>query len=127
MHSIIFMAFQLSVRPAPSIPQSFSFSSPFIEDKASFRSRTTTVSRKFKVELHKLESTPRPQHAKSCRRRLIEAKMPSEAELTDFFAAAEKDLHKHFAEKYNSLSLSLIFFGCLLFLKFSRKRVYHDS
>lgn len=79
---------ELSVEIAPS-------NSEFRE------SRTTTVSRKFKVELHKLESTPRPQHAKSCRRRLIEAKMPSEAELTDFFAAAEKDLHKHFAEKYN--------------------------
>ncbi|XP_015064142.1 cyclin-dependent kinase inhibitor 1 [Solanum pennellii] len=55
-------------------------------------------SSKFKVEF---QSTPKPQHAKSCRRRLTEANMPSEAELDEFFAAAEKDLHKHFAEKYN--------------------------
>ena len=38
--------------------------------------------------------------------------MPSEAELDVFFAAAEKDLHKHFAEKYkNSLSLPSPFFS----------------
>ncbi|XP_049383587.1 cyclin-dependent kinase inhibitor 1 isoform X1 [Solanum stenotomum] len=64
-------------------------------------SRETILSNKFKVEFHKVESTPKPQHAKSCRRRLTEAIMPSEAELDEFFAAAEKDLHKHFAEKYN--------------------------
>ncbi|XP_006339908.1 cyclin-dependent kinase inhibitor 1-like isoform X1 [Solanum tuberosum] len=64
-------------------------------------SRETILSSKFKVEFHKVESTPKPQHAKSCRRRLTEAIMPSEAELDEFFAAAEKDLHKHFAEKYN--------------------------
>ncbi|XP_055804263.1 cyclin-dependent kinase inhibitor 7-like isoform X2 [Solanum dulcamara] len=66
-----------------------------------FRERETILSSKFKVELHKLESTPKPQHAKSCRRRLTETKMPSEVDLDEFFAAAEKDLHKHFAEKYN--------------------------
>ncbi|XP_006339910.1 cyclin-dependent kinase inhibitor 1-like isoform X2 [Solanum tuberosum] len=65
------------------------------------RERETILSSKFKVEFHKVESTPKPQHAKSCRRRLTEAIMPSEAELDEFFAAAEKDLHKHFAEKYN--------------------------
>lgn len=65
-------------------------------------SRETILSSKFKVELNKLESTPRPQHAKSRRRRRsTEAKMPSEADLDEFFAAAEKDLHKKFAEKYN--------------------------
>lgn len=64
-------------------------------------SRETILSSKFKVEFHKVESAPKPQHAKSCRRRLTEAIMPSEAELDEFFAAAEKDLHKHFAEKYN--------------------------
>lgn len=107
-----YMAFQFSLRSVPSVPP---FSSPFIENKASLRSRETMLSSKFKVELHKLESTPKPQHAKSCRRRLTEAKMPSEADLDEFFAAAEKDLHKHFAEKYNSLSPSFFTHLCLFF------------
>ncbi|CAN4082886.1 unnamed protein product [Withania somnifera] len=64
-------------------------------------SRETILSSKSKVELHKLDSTPRPQHAKSRRRRSTEAKVPSEADLDEFFGAAEKDLHKQFEEKYN--------------------------
>ncbi|MCD9644777.1 hypothetical protein HAX54_033211 [Datura stramonium] len=65
------------------------------------QSREKILSSEVKVELHKLESTPRPQHAKSRRRRSTEPKMPSGADLDEFFAAAEKDLHKRFAEKYN--------------------------
>lgn len=57
--------------------------------------------------------------------------MPSEAELDEFFAAAEKDLHKHFAEKYNSLSLSPSFFThlYLLFSKFFSEKsiIIHES
>ncbi|CAN4079647.1 unnamed protein product [Withania somnifera] len=65
-------------------------------------SREAIRSSKFQVELHKLELTPRLQHAKSRKsRRSTEAKMPSEADLDEFFDAAEKDLHKQFAEKYN--------------------------
>ncbi|KAK4367733.1 hypothetical protein RND71_011525 [Anisodus tanguticus] len=65
-------------------------------------SRETKLSSEFKVELHKLEySTRRPQHAKPRRRLFTEAKMPSETDLDEFFAAAERDLHKRFAEKYN--------------------------
>ncbi|KAJ8546148.1 hypothetical protein K7X08_018731 [Anisodus acutangulus] len=65
-------------------------------------SRETKLSSEFKVEPHKLEySTRRPQHAKPRRRLFTEAKLPSEADLDEFFAAAEKDLHKRFAEKYN--------------------------
>lgn len=62
------------------------------------QSRETILSSEIKVEL---ESTPRPQHAKSRRRLSTEPKMPSEVDLDEFFAAAEKDLHKRFAEKYN--------------------------
>ncbi|XP_060192837.1 cyclin-dependent kinase inhibitor 1-like isoform X3 [Lycium barbarum] len=52
-------------------------------------------------KVHKLETTPRRQHAKP-RRLFTETKMPSEVDqLDEFLAAAEKDLHKRFAEKYN--------------------------
>lgn len=65
------------------------------------QSRETILSSEIKVELDKLKSTPRPQHTKSRRRLSTEPKMSSEADLDEFFAAAEKDLHKRFAEKYN--------------------------
>ncbi|KAM3286239.1 cyclin-dependent kinase inhibitor 1 [Capsicum chacoense] len=65
-------------------------------------SREAILPSDLKVELHKLEATPQQQLAKCrCRRSNTEAKMPSEAELDEFFVAAEKDLHKQFAEKYN--------------------------
>ncbi|XP_059295219.1 cyclin-dependent kinase inhibitor 1-like isoform X3 [Lycium ferocissimum] len=52
-------------------------------------------------KVHKLETTPRRQHAKP-RCLFTETTMPSEVDqLDEFFAAAEKDLHKRFAEKYN--------------------------
>ncbi|XP_060192835.1 cyclin-dependent kinase inhibitor 2-like isoform X2 [Lycium barbarum] len=57
--------------------------------------------RESECKVHKLETTPRRQHAKP-RRLFTETKMPSEVDqLDEFLAAAEKDLHKRFAEKYN--------------------------
>ncbi|PHT48273.1 Heat shock protein 81-1 [Capsicum baccatum] len=59
------------------------------------RESDAILSNDFKVELHKLKPTPKPQLAKCRRRRSnAEAKMPLEAELDEFFVAAEKDLHK---------------------------------
>ncbi|KAA8547209.1 hypothetical protein F0562_003635 [Nyssa sinensis] len=46
------------------------------------------------------ESTARPSEAYSRPRSLVK-KMPSETELEEFFATAEKDLQKQFTEKYN--------------------------
>ncbi|XP_052205312.1 cyclin-dependent kinase inhibitor 7-like [Diospyros lotus] len=62
--------------------------------------RETTASSEVQVESGDLESTARPSEANS-RRRSSAAKMPSEIELEEFFAAAEKDLQKRFREKYN--------------------------
>lgn len=45
-----------------------------------------------------LESTARPPEPDS-RRRSTAEKMPSEAEIEEFFAAAEKDLQKQFMDK----------------------------
>ncbi|XP_039054144.1 cyclin-dependent kinase inhibitor 7-like isoform X1 [Hibiscus syriacus] len=47
-----------------------------------------------------LDSTSRPSEANSRRRSTVE-KMPTEAELEEFFAAAEKKVKKQFAKKYN--------------------------
>ncbi|KAF3620591.1 hypothetical protein FXO37_33194 [Capsicum annuum] len=58
------------------------------------------LSSDFKVELHKLEPTPKPQLAKCRHRRSnTEAKMPSEPELDEFLVASEEHLHKKFAVK----------------------------
>ncbi|PHU11360.1 hypothetical protein BC332_18290, partial [Capsicum chinense] len=62
-------------------------------------SSDTILSSDFKVELHKLEPTPKLQLAKCRHRRSnTEAKMPSEPELDEFLVASEKHLHKKFAE-----------------------------
>ncbi|XP_009592966.1 uncharacterized protein LOC107798021 isoform X1 [Nicotiana tabacum] len=53
-----------------------------------------------KAELRQIESPTRPHHANS-RRRLTAEKMPSETDLEEFFAAAEKDILKRFTKKYN--------------------------
>ncbi|KAL3813610.1 hypothetical protein ACJIZ3_014878 [Penstemon smallii] len=50
------------------------------------------------AESDELESTLRPKHGSNSRHTL---KMPSEAELEEFFAAAEKNMQKQFTEKYN--------------------------
>lgn len=44
-----------------------------------------------------LDSPPRHPDAKST----VQIKMPSDSEVEEFFAAAEKGLHKRFSEKYN--------------------------
>lgn len=44
-----------------------------------------------------LDSPPRHPDAKST----VQIKMPSDSEIEEFFAAAEKGLHKRFSEKYN--------------------------
>ncbi|THG09631.1 cyclin-dependent kinase inhibitor 5-like isoform X1 [Camellia sinensis] len=62
--------------------------------------RETTPSSELQAESGDLESTARPSEANS-RRRSSAEKMPSETELEEFFAAAEKDIHKRFTEKYN--------------------------
>lgn len=49
---------------------------------------------------HELESNSKPPAANS-RRRSTAEKMPSEAEIEEFFAAAEKKIQKEFTEKYN--------------------------
>ncbi|XP_019228131.1 PREDICTED: cyclin-dependent kinase inhibitor 7-like isoform X2 [Nicotiana attenuata] len=53
-----------------------------------------------KAELRQMEPTTRAHHPKS-RRRLTAEKMPSETDLEEFFAAAEKDILKRFTKKYN--------------------------
>ncbi|GMI76877.1 hypothetical protein HRI_001356900 [Hibiscus trionum] len=62
--------------------------------------RETTPSSEHRAELEDLDSTSRPSEADSRRRSTVE-KMPTEAELEEFFAAAEKKVTKQFAEKYN--------------------------
>ncbi|KAA8531709.1 hypothetical protein F0562_006574 [Nyssa sinensis] len=62
--------------------------------------RETTPSSELQAESDDLESTAKPSEANSRRRSSVE-KMPSETELEEFFAAAEKDIQKQFAEKYN--------------------------
>lgn len=63
-------------------------------------SKEKTPSSELQSESGELESTARP-HEVSSRRRPEAEKMPSEAELEEFFAAAEKDLQKQFVDKYN--------------------------
>ncbi|KAL2522819.1 cyclin-dependent kinase inhibitor 7-like [Forsythia ovata] len=62
--------------------------------------RDTTTATEVQTESGELESTARP-HEASSRRRTEAEKMPSEAELEEFFAAAEKNLQEKFADKYN--------------------------
>ncbi|KAE8672608.1 Cyclin-dependent kinase inhibitor 6 [Hibiscus syriacus] len=62
-----------------------------------FRERRETTP---SSEHEDLDSTSRPSEANS-RRRSTVGKMPTGAELEEFFAAAEKNVKKQFAEKYN--------------------------
>ncbi|TYJ10429.1 hypothetical protein E1A91_A11G207200v1 [Gossypium mustelinum] len=62
--------------------------------------RETTPSSEFRAETEELDSTSRQSEANSCSRSTAE-KMPTEAELEEFFAAAEKKVKEQFAEKYN--------------------------
>ncbi|KAL3646272.1 hypothetical protein CASFOL_011452 [Castilleja foliolosa] len=52
------------------------------------------------VESGELESTARPPES-NFRRRSTAEKIPTEDELENFFAAAEKNLQKRFIDKYN--------------------------
>ncbi|KAE8695087.1 Cyclin-dependent kinase inhibitor 6 [Hibiscus syriacus] len=62
-----------------------------------FRERRETTP---SSEQEDLDSTSRTSEANSRRRSTVE-KMPTEVELEEFFAAAEKQVKKQFAEKYN--------------------------
>ncbi|KAI3462758.1 hypothetical protein Pfo_019421 [Paulownia fortunei] len=59
--------------------------------------RGTMPSSEAQAESGELESTARPRETNSCRHSTAE-KMPSEAELEEFFAAAEKNLQKQFID-----------------------------
>ncbi|XVE87141.1 hypothetical protein DITRI_Ditri18aG0092600 [Diplodiscus trichospermus] len=61
--------------------------------------REMTPSSELRAGPEDLDSTSRPSEANSRRRSTVET-MPTEAELEEFFAAAEKRLQKEFAEKY---------------------------
>ncbi|KAB1998259.1 hypothetical protein ES319_D12G076900v1 [Gossypium barbadense] len=62
--------------------------------------RETTPLNELRAEPEDLDSTSRPSETNSRRRSTVE-KMPTEAELEEFFAPAEKKLQKQFADKYN--------------------------
>lgn len=62
--------------------------------------RETTPSREAQAESGELESTARPGEPNP-RGLSPPVKMPSEAELEEFFAAAEKSLQQKFIDKYN--------------------------
>ncbi|XVF17708.1 hypothetical protein REPUB_Repub10bG0147100 [Reevesia pubescens] len=65
------------------------------------RRRETTPSSELRAEPEDLDSkSTRPSEANSRRRSTVE-KMPTEAELEEFFASAEKKLQKQFTQKYN--------------------------
>lgn len=63
--------------------------------------RETTPSSELRPESAQLESTERPTEANSRPSTAVEKKikMIPKAELEEFFAAAERDMHKHFMEK----------------------------
>ncbi|CAK9167136.1 unnamed protein product [Ilex paraguariensis] len=63
--------------------------------------REMTPASELRAESGELEPTGRPSEASSRRRSTALEKMPSEAELEEFFAATEKNVQKCFAEKYN--------------------------
>lgn len=73
---------------------------PSLQNKVQFSSysKEKTPSFELRSESGVLESTAKPHEVSS--RRCPEAeKLPSEAELEEFFAAAEKDLQKKFIDK----------------------------
>lgn len=58
-----------------------------------------TPSSKLREESDDVESAAKPTVVDSHSRSAVAEKMPSESELEEFFAAAEKDIQKRFAEK----------------------------
>ncbi|KAF2283707.1 hypothetical protein GH714_014336 [Hevea brasiliensis] len=65
------------------------------------RKETTPSSQLQPVSSGELDSTERPSSEANSRRRSTAEKMPTEFELDEFFAVAEKNLKKQFADKYN--------------------------
>ncbi|KAK4426364.1 Cyclin-dependent kinase inhibitor 7 [Sesamum alatum] len=63
--------------------------------------RGTTALTEVQAESVEMESTARPLESNSRHRSLAEKIMPSEAELEEFFVAAEKNLQQQFIDKYN--------------------------
>lgn len=63
--------------------------------------RESTPSSEIQGESGELDSTRRPASEINSRRRSVNKKMPSSAEIDEFFSAAEKDLQRQYAEKYN--------------------------
>ncbi|KAG8481608.1 hypothetical protein CXB51_026472 [Gossypium anomalum] len=62
--------------------------------------RETTPLSELRAEPEDMDSTSRPSGGNSRRRSMVE-KMPTEAELEEFFVVAEEKLRNQFAEKYN--------------------------
>ncbi|XVF15573.1 hypothetical protein REPUB_Repub09cG0166000 [Reevesia pubescens] len=74
-----------------------------VETSTQFSSRErreTTPLSELRAEPEELDSTSRQSEANSCRISTVE-KMPTEAELEEFFTSTEKKLQKQFAEKFN--------------------------
>ncbi|XP_011075297.1 cyclin-dependent kinase inhibitor 7 isoform X2 [Sesamum indicum] len=69
-------------------------------DSLDCRERGTTPLTEVQAESVKMDSTARPLKSNSRHNSMAE-KMPSEAELEEFFAAAEKNLQQQFIDKYN--------------------------
>ncbi|XP_065875030.1 cyclin-dependent kinase inhibitor 7-like [Euphorbia lathyris] len=64
--------------------------------------RETAPSSQLRAESsEELDSMARPTSAENSRRRSTATKMPTEAELDEFFTEAEKNIQKRFADKYN--------------------------
>ncbi|KAK8274938.1 hypothetical protein V6Z12_D10G105100 [Gossypium hirsutum] len=62
--------------------------------------RETTPLSELRAEPEDMDPTSRPSGGNSRRRSMVE-KMPTEAELEEFFVVAEEKLRNQFAEKYN--------------------------
>ncbi|XP_021274237.1 cyclin-dependent kinase inhibitor 1-like [Herrania umbratica] len=63
--------------------------------------RETTPSSELRAEPEDQDSMSKPSEVNSHRRSTVENINPIQAEIEEFFASAEKDLQKHFTEKYN--------------------------
>ncbi|KAH1047682.1 hypothetical protein J1N35_038466 [Gossypium stocksii] len=69
-------------------------------DRVNSSRRETTPLSELQAEPEDMDSTSRPSGGNSQRRSMVE-KMPTEAELEEFFVVAEEKLRIQFAEKYN--------------------------
>lgn len=72
------------------------------EEYGSWRERReSTPSSEIQGESGELESTRKHASEINSRHRSMAKKMPSSAEIDEFFSSAEKDLQRQYAEKYN--------------------------